>query len=265
MFPIEDLRQAIEMAKRILTKEKLEKQLTGQASTSPFMSNREGANRKISLDTRDELEDKLDKLTVMLGRLAAKDNSEKRPFKPQIYQNRGRGQNRGYSHRNYQNRNRLNNRSSSRDRGQFRQDRGKPRFEQNCRGNHFQDNARGYGRQNSRGEYRNDSYRHDGYIRGRDRLRERSFSGNYSSNRVRNASNSRCRSGSRASTNRDKIRCYNCREYDHFAQDCPTSREERDLDQLQQMLNLEEEEETHLLNRRQASPIENSRISPLNL
>ena len=28
-FPIEDLRQAVEMAKRILTKEKLDKQLTG--------------------------------------------------------------------------------------------------------------------------------------------------------------------------------------------------------------------------------------------
>ena len=38
LFPIEDLRQAVDTAKRILTKEKLDKQLTGQASTSPFMS-----------------------------------------------------------------------------------------------------------------------------------------------------------------------------------------------------------------------------------
>ena len=56
----------------------------------------------------------------MLGRLAAKDNNEKRPFKPQIYQSRGRGQNRVYSQRNYQNRSRLSYRSHSRDRGQFR-------------------------------------------------------------------------------------------------------------------------------------------------
>ena len=36
LFPIEDLRQAVETAKRILTKgEKLDKQLTGQTSTSP--------------------------------------------------------------------------------------------------------------------------------------------------------------------------------------------------------------------------------------
>ena len=113
LFPIEDLRQAVETAKRILTKEKLDKQLTGQTFTSPFMSIREGANRKVSFETRDELGDKIDKLTVMLGRLAAKDNNKKRPFKPKIYHSRGRGQNRGCSQRNDQDRNRLNNRSSS--------------------------------------------------------------------------------------------------------------------------------------------------------
>ena len=76
LFPIEDLRQAVETAKRILTKEKLDKQLTGQASTSPFMSIREGTSRKVSFDTRDELGDKIDKLTVMIGRLAARDNNK---------------------------------------------------------------------------------------------------------------------------------------------------------------------------------------------
>ena len=50
------------------------------------------------------------------------------------------------------------------------------------------------------------------------------------------------------------------REYDHFARDCPSSREERDLEQLQQMLNMEVEEQTH----RQDSPTESHR-SPLNL
>ena len=84
------------------------------------MSIREGTNRKVSFDTRDELGDKIDKLTVMLGRLAAKDNHDKRPFKPQIYQGRGRGQNRNFNQRNSQDRNRLKNRSNSRDGGQFR-------------------------------------------------------------------------------------------------------------------------------------------------
>ena len=50
------------------------------------------------------------------------------------------------------------------------------------------------------------------------------------------------RSGSRASTNRDRIRCYACREYDHFVRDCPNSKEERDLEQLQHMLNMEEQD-----------------------
>ena len=58
--------------------------------------------------------------------------------------------------------------------------------------------------------------------------------------RDRNSSNDRFRSGFRASTNRDRIRCYACREYDHFVRDCPNFREERDLEQLQHMLNMEE-------------------------
>ena len=96
------------------------------------MSIREGTIRKVSFDTRNKLGDKIDKLTVMLGRLAAKDNHKKRPFKTQIYQ--GRGQNRNFSQRNYQDRNRSNNRSSSRDRGQFRD---KPMLKQNYRGSNF--------------------------------------------------------------------------------------------------------------------------------
>ena len=31
----------------------------------------------------------------------------------------------------------------------------------------------------------------------------------------------RGRSPSRTSTNRDRIRCFKCREYDHFANECP--------------------------------------------
>ena len=51
----------------------------------------------------------------------------------------------------------------------------------------------------------------------------------------------------------------------HFVRDCPTSKEERDLKQLQQMLNLEEEEQTYLSSSRQSSPIGNPRMSALNL
>ena len=129
LFPIEDLRQAVETAKRILTKEKLHKQLTGQTSTSPFMKVRDGIERKVSFNARDELGDKIDKLTVMMSRLAAKDSYEKRPFKPQIY--KSRGQNRSYNQRGYQNR---SGRSYSRNRGQY----GNIRPRQNYRDSNFQ-------------------------------------------------------------------------------------------------------------------------------
>ena len=71
--------------------------------------------------------------------------------------------------------------------------------------------------------------------------RERSFSRKYGNNRTRSTSQSRPRSGSRASMNRDRMHCYMCREYDHFARDCPTSREEKEIEQLQQILNLGDE------------------------
>ena len=34
-------------------------------------------------------------------------------------------------------------------------------------------------------------------------------------------SGTRSRSNSRVTTNRDRIRCFRCREYDHFANECP--------------------------------------------
>ena len=80
LFPIEDLRQAVDTAKRILTKEKLDKQLIGQTSTSPFMSIRMGTGKRVSFDTRDELGDKIDKLTMVMSKLAATENHERRPL-----------------------------------------------------------------------------------------------------------------------------------------------------------------------------------------
>ena len=55
LFPIEDLRQAVETSKKILTKEKLDKQLTGQTSISPFLNIMNRANRKVSLNIRHAL------------------------------------------------------------------------------------------------------------------------------------------------------------------------------------------------------------------
>ena len=235
-FPIEDLRQVVETAKRILTKEDLDRQLTRQSLSTPFMSIRDGHYRKVSFDTKEELGDKIDTLAVMIDKLATRDSGTGRQFKPQIYQHRDRGQNRNYNQCSYQN----SYRSNINDRGQYRQDRGRPRYKQNYRRGNFRGNMRSFDIQSSRGENRN-NYRNDRYDRSRNRSTERSFSRNYNNNRNMSTNNSRSRSGSRASTNRDRIRCYKCREYDHFKRNCPTSREEKEIEQFQQMLNLGEE------------------------
>ena len=102
------------------------------------MNIKDGTERKVSFNARDELGDKIDKLTVMMSRLAAKASNEKRPFKPQIYKSRGsypQGQNRSYHQRGYQNRGRLGSGSDSRNRGQYGNNR--PRLLQNYRDNNF--------------------------------------------------------------------------------------------------------------------------------
>ena len=136
------------------------------------MSIRDGHQRRVSFDTKEELGNKIDKLAVMIGKLATRDSRTNKQFKPQIHQSRGRGQNRNYNYnpRNHQDRCRPNNRSNSRNREQYRQDRCRPRYEQNFRRGNFRGNVRNY----SRGEYRK-SHRNDSYDRSRNRSRERSF------------------------------------------------------------------------------------------
>ena len=136
-----------------------------------------GHHRKVTFDTKEELGDKIDKLVVMIGKLASRDNGTGRQLKPQIHQNRGRGQNRNYNQCSYQNR----YRSDGNDRIQhYRQDRGRPRYEQNYRRGNFRGNTLSYARQNSRGEYRN-NYRNGNYDISRNRSKERSFSRSYNS------------------------------------------------------------------------------------
>ena len=86
----------METAKRILTKEKLDKQLAGQTSSTPFMSVKDGLGKRVTFNAADKLEQKIYRLTVMMGKLMTEDEGQSEPFKPQVYQpNRGRNQNRG--------------------------------------------------------------------------------------------------------------------------------------------------------------------------
>ena len=49
------------------------------------MSIRDGHNRKVYFDTKEELGDKIDKLAVMIGKLTTRDSGTGRQFKTQIY------------------------------------------------------------------------------------------------------------------------------------------------------------------------------------
>ena len=161
-------------------------------------------NMKFTLNMQGELEYKIDSLTVMVNQLTSKNEDPNRQFKPKIYQGRGRGQSGNvYNTCSYDQQGYQNRYRSN---NQYRQNRGRPRYynRERCRSR-------------SRGRYLDNS----------NRRRDRS---------------SRSRSGSRASTNRDRIRCYKCREYDHFVKDCPTTKEERQVEQIQQMFNLDEEQ-----------------------
>ena len=95
-----------------------------------------------------------------------------------------------------------------------------------------------YRGQNFIGRYRNNNNRNDNFGRDKSRSRNRQYSGNFSRNN-RNRS-SKSRSGLRASTNRDRIRYFKCREYDHFGKDCPNSQREKEPELIQQMYNLDE-------------------------
>ena len=110
------------------------------------MSIRDSHNRKVSFDSKEELGDKIDKLAVMIGKLATRDSGAGRQFKPQTYQSRGRGLNRGnYNGCNYDQQSCQNKyRSDSGDRRQYRQDTGRPRFEQNYRTDNFRGNMRNF-------------------------------------------------------------------------------------------------------------------------
>ena len=144
LFPIENLRQVVDTAKRMLTKEKIDKQLGGQSSSTPLMNLRESQNKKVSFNMQDVFEQKIDKLTVMMDKLVTEDNGCSKPFRPQIYQSGGgRDQNRGNFH------------------GRFRGNayRGCMLYNQNFRGRYRNSfNTRGNFGYNNRGiqRYRND-------------------------------------------------------------------------------------------------------------
>ena len=122
LFPLDDLQLAVETVKRILTKEQIDTQLVGQSSSTPFMNIQKEHNKRVTFDTTDGLEQKINKLMVMMGKLMKKDDGQNRQFKPWVYQiNIGRGQIKcNYEQRGFQDRFRSDSSRSNTFRGRPR-------------------------------------------------------------------------------------------------------------------------------------------------
>ena len=229
LYQINDLRTIIETAKRVLTKEKLDKQKAGQSSMSPFMKASQEYSKRNSekgvsfgaLETIDRHSDSMDKLASLVSKLDLKLDKWETQYRPQVYQAKNRecrqrqdsyrSRDRSYSRdhgqynyrgrRNYNNNNNRNYRDNSRSRNR------------NSYGNGYRRNDRHDSRPNYRGNngfdnrqhYRRDNYRQDNWDQ---RYRNRSVSQDRGRSRPRYRSNS-CEnsySRNRYSNNRDQSR-----------------------------------------------------------
>ena len=111
LFSINNLRDAVNATKRALTKEKIDRQLSGQSgATTPFMKvgDVHHSNKTVSFNTHDPIREQLESLTSLVYNMSIHKEDNNRPFKPKSHQKKRRGQNR----QNFGDR----NRSYSRDR-----------------------------------------------------------------------------------------------------------------------------------------------------
>ena len=95
LFPIDNLHEAVKTAKRFLTKEKIDGQMTGQ-NTTPFMKLTEKKRKTVTFDARDALEktsENMERMMALMDKMYRKLDKKEVLYKPQIYQG-GRGQNR---------------------------------------------------------------------------------------------------------------------------------------------------------------------------
>ena len=124
-----NLRDAIDLAKRVLTKEKLDRQLTGQTST-PFMrmtsndkySTQTNNKRGVTFDVMETLERKsncIDKLTSLVSDMKMTMDRKQSPYKPRVYQGRSRNQNRNWQNFTPRNRSFSRGRNQSGNRGNY--------------------------------------------------------------------------------------------------------------------------------------------------
>ena len=88
---LDNLREAVETAKRFLTKEKIDRQIT------PFMKLNKKSKKAVLFNAGDVLEinsENMERMTALMDKMYIKLDQKDVPYKPQIYQKRRRGQNR---------------------------------------------------------------------------------------------------------------------------------------------------------------------------
>ena len=95
LYHIDNLNVAIETAKWILTKEKLDKQKTGQSSATPFMKASHERSKKSekgvsfgTLETKgtiDKHSSSIDKLTSLVNKLDMRVDRQESQYRPTIY------------------------------------------------------------------------------------------------------------------------------------------------------------------------------------
>ena len=104
LINVNNFRDAIDLVKRVLTKEKLVRQQTGLSFT-PFMRASSNDNhstpnsnkRRVTFDVMEMLERNshcIDKLTSLVSTMKMTIDKKQSPYKPKIYQGRSRNQNR---------------------------------------------------------------------------------------------------------------------------------------------------------------------------
>ena len=234
------------------------------------MSIKNNHNRRVTFDAGDELGDKIDKLTVMIGKLAARDRDQVGSLNPKFTKVEEDKIEKGMLDVI------MITKTTKVGIGQIVEtgetstgeiieiDQGMNKTIEVDILQEMQEHIKILEDRIVEGD---DSY---GRSRDRNRSRERSFSGNFSNRRNNRSTNTnRSRLGLRASTNRERIRYYKCREYDHFMKDCPSFEEQRESEQLQQMLNLDKEQTSMSTNTHDSlntiNSLENLRQYHLNL
>ena len=74
LFSIDNLQDTVEIAKRFLTKEKIDRQMTGQSST-PFMKLTEKRRKSVSFNAKDALEktnENMERMTALMDKMYIK-------------------------------------------------------------------------------------------------------------------------------------------------------------------------------------------------